>query len=546
MLPPVQERSAEAPVHTISTRLALLWRDWWPWIGLPFALVYLILLAAQLGPLIGQTYSNADAASAPVIGQLFGAAHPQQVGLGQLPWYSTLIYELATRWLPLHRQLWEATPYALLLAAVLLIGWSVWQVAGRWAAGIAATLLICASPKTLGWLSSLNDHSPTWFTLALLGAFLVFVEQRADRVALGWTAALTVAVGVIAGMNAASDDLLYVAGLAAVLLAALFSWYAAPSARTRRAALATVALVATAAISAAITVSRMRAAGVISAQSVHFASPEQIVHSFDLWWQSICVLGNGDFFSRTFTFTALLAAACAALSASAVLYVILAARKHVLTVRSSPSREAEGLLITPHLTYWGCSAALLSAAYLLSSSPLDLESSRYLVGLVYAAAAIVPLLGRRGTVARALVVTGTVVFSLAGVIGVAQRTATANPTHFPTGRIAAEVEHIARRLHLDRGYAGYWDAAPITWESDFRVHVYPLFNCASNRLCPAPLHFISTWYAPKPGASFLLADPTQPFVPTAPAYLGKPSAAFPIGQVTMLVYPYDIAPQLHP
>ena len=89
-----------------------------------------------------------------------------------------LLFELATKWLPAHRQLWEAAPYAMALAGAGLVGWSVWVIAGRVAASLAAVILICASPQLLRVLLSLTQHAPVWFCLAILGAYLVWLLRR--------------------------------------------------------------------------------------------------------------------------------------------------------------------------------------------------------------------------------------------------------------------------------------------------------------------------------------------------------------------------------
>ena len=144
-------------------------------------MVYLILLAHQLDAAITATNLDADAASGPVIGELFGAAPAHaNVVLGEFGWYATLLFDLATKWLPGHRQIWEAAPYAMALTGAALAAWSVWQVAGRWAAGLTAVVLICASPATLRLELSTTQHAPAWFCLALLGAFVVWLERRAD------------------------------------------------------------------------------------------------------------------------------------------------------------------------------------------------------------------------------------------------------------------------------------------------------------------------------------------------------------------------------
>ena len=52
------------------------------------------------------------------------------------------------------------------------------------------------------------------------------------------------------------------------------------------------------------------------------ASGGQIGTNFRLWWQSVAVLGNGDFFGRKLSFTSGLSVACAVLSLGAVLVVV--------------------------------------------------------------------------------------------------------------------------------------------------------------------------------------------------------------------------------
>jgi hypothetical protein len=110
------------------------------------------------------------------------------------------------------------------------------------------------------------------------------------------------------------------------------------------------------------------------------------------------------------------------------------------------------------------------------------------------------------------------------------------------GRIAA----LAARHHLSFGYAGYWNAAPITWASNFRIQVYPVAVCDQGaHLCRFDLHFISSWYAPRRAAgSFLLTDAALANVPRPTPDLGRPTAVYPLGTITMYVYPYDLATKI--
>src|SRR6185437_3963820 len=66
--------------------------------------------------------------------------------------------------------------------------------------------------------------------------------------------------------------------------------------------------------------------------------------------------------------------------------------------------------------FWGSSAILLSASFIFSSNPIDINSSRYLVGVIYAVAALLPLLASRAMVARVAVTTGVTVFALSGLV----------------------------------------------------------------------------------------------------------------------------------
>ncbi len=187
---------------------------------------------------------------------------------------------------------------------------------------------------------------------------------------------------------------------------------------------------------------------------------------------------------------------------------------------------------------------LLSIGFIVSSTPVDINSDRYLVGLIYAAAALVPLLAGASTLRRAAISIGVSVFAFTGLVTLVQGTVTGNPGHFPSDSVSARVAQIARREHLTVGYAGYWDAAPITWATHLAVKIYPVYACGAG-LCPFYYHNISSWYTPQPGLrTFLISDPTQPIAaPPVPA-LGKPSAVYQIDELTMYVYPYDITSRL--
>jgi hypothetical protein len=528
-------------------RLISRLRRGWLWLPVPFALAYLLLLLVKFNQIVAATYLNADAASAPVIGELYGGspAH-RQVMLGNMGWFSTLLFELATRWLPIHRQLWEGAGYAMALVSVLLICLGVWMAAGRWAAAITGALLVCAGPTVIGILFSLDDHSATWFSLALLAALLVLFEAPPRWLRTWSSLAIALVAGAAIGVNAASDSLLLVGGIVPVLIAAAVTWTLRPGARSLSAGLWLLGTTIVAGAVGIFTRALMRHENVTTPPHlVHnaFVSTEAITGNFKLWWQSLMVLGNGGFFSKVLGFTSALQLVCAVLTLTALLLVLrfVWRRLGASLPRQVRAEDAEALRLAWY-SFWGTSAVLLSVTFVCSSNPVDLNSSRYLVGVIYAVAALLPLLAVTRTAGRALLATGTTVFALTGLTSMlnGEELTGASSTY----NLYNQVQRLATRDGLAVGYADYWDAAPLTWSTHFRLKVYPVQDCGAT-LCAFYLHTITSWYTPRHRQrTFLLYNTQQP-VPSAPtAILGKPSATYQIGPIAMYVYPYDIAAKM--
>jgi hypothetical protein len=521
----------------------------WRWVAVPFAVVYLVLLAVQFGDVITTTNMDADAVSAPVIGQLFGSAPAHaSVVLGEFGWYATLLFELATKWLPLHRQIWEAAPYAMALAGAGLAAWSVGQVAGRWAASITAVLLICAAPATLHLLLSMTQHAPDWFCLALLAAFLMLLERRA--VTLRWTllAPSVLVVGAIVGVNAASDPLVLISGLVPFGLALIAGYVFArgpDSARALKIGLATLAVVALCWVITDVVMAALNVAPESGLATTALASAAKLGTNFRLWWQSIAVLGNGDFFGAHLSFASGLAIVCAALSIGAVALLPRVGWREL-----SSAAGARVPAVAParfvFMVFWCSSAVLLSVAFVLSATPVDIHADRYLVGLVYAAAAVIPVLAAGRLRSQAVVLAGACVFALGGVISMGEGKVTRNTEGFPSPVVANQIARIAAANHLKIGYAGYWESAPITWATKVRLQVNPVSICDQNaHLCRFDLHVISSWYTPRSGIrSFLLTDPSLSNVSAPTPDLGAPTATYHVGRITMYVYPYDLASKI--
>jgi hypothetical protein len=530
--------------------------DWWAWSFLPLALLYLVLVLTHLNHLLVNINGNADASSAPVLGELYADREGGRVILANLPWFSTLIFELATKWLPAHRQIWEIGPYLFGLLSIAVMSWTAWRVAGRWAAALTGVILLCAGPLVLELMLTLNDHTTSWYSLALLAAFLVLIAERGSS--LGWLplTALTLIVGVIVGINAASDKALVAAGLLPLLFASVTTWALSRSARTTKAMGLGVAVAAVAGISAALTTSIMHSAGVFLAfYELRFASLEAVSTNFKSWWQSIAILGNGDFFGNAITFTTLLALAGGALSVGMTLFIPWRTWRYIDRQRSDDEshderddeRDDESLdeRLSVYMLFWTASLVCLSAAFILSSAPAGVETARYLVGVVFAVAAILPLLARGSVAARAIVVAGTLIFLLNSVIALHHDDLTKAPSaQGPSPQVAQDVARTAESLHATHGFAPYWDAAPITWRSNFKVQVAPIIGCASpTKLCPGTFNYLEVWYRPTPLRTFVLTDSSGPPW-SVPAALGQALATYRFGTVTMYVYNYNVVTRL--
>jgi hypothetical protein len=90
-----------------------------------------------------------------------------------------------------------------------------------------------------------------------------------------------------------------------------------------------------------------------------------------------------------------------------------------------------------------------------------------------------------------------------------------------------------------RGYAGFWDAGNLTWQTDKHLLVAPVSNCGT-QLCPNNFFTIRSWYEPTGGSTFLLLDSTLPLI-HAPPFASRAAKKQRFGPITVYVFDYDIA-----
>jgi hypothetical protein len=279
---------------------------------------------------------------------------------------------------------------------------------------------------------------------------------------------------------------------------------------------------------------------------------------------SLAVLANGDFGGQAVSLTGVLALLAAAALALAVVAGFRHARELVTQV-ADPRRVAavgadsrsgwtpQAAARAAFLSYWAASAVLISAAFVLSGIPRGLATSRYLVTVGYAVVVIVAVwaAGRPRAYRSALVAVGSSLVILSAAVSLFQRQIQSG-AYAPAGAPLKQLARFAAQEHLTTGYAGYWDASPLSWELHNQVNIYPVIICGSS-LCPFPYHKINTWYVPRPlTRSFLIVDSrllrlgAYGAISSVPASWGPPQQVAHFGPLTVFVYPYNLATKLLP
>jgi hypothetical protein len=532
-------------------------------IGLGIAAVYIVVFVLQLPRNIGQLGWVSDFASCFILPEtLVKSGTGGHTLLSTTGAYLPLWFGLLTAKLPLHRQLWEIGPTLLLLASALTIGWSVAQVACRRAAVLAMLIVLVASPWALAFFMA-PAHNTVYPATALLGAYLIWLT-RAPRRRRVINLAVPVFAAVVLGACVASDALFIVTGVIPFAITAI----AFGLQRDRHSRLLAVSALATVvgAIPIALLIAAiMRSQGYLTLPPpAKLASPSMLPGHARLLFVGLEHLFNGYLgHASSAMFGGLTPAASGPLHgelgvacdivfvAALIALLALGGGTMVSFVRS---RWRAGAHATPaqlarasHVIYWFSSAVVICAAFEFSTRAMD-RYEAYYATVVFSVAAVVPLLMRRGSVARWLIPAGASILFAGSLVGLT--------SHYldtvydpPISRYGSDVARVAREHGVTAGYAGYWDASSLTWSSHERVTVRPLIQCANPAgagICPFFLNRVPSWYVPRKRRSFLLVDPDSLYVVALPEGLGAPSASYAIGPMRMYIYPYDIASRLGP
>ncbi len=517
------------------------------------AAVYVLAVIANFHAIITAVYVNSDAALAPVLAQ--AAAHlpaGSYISLGNHAWYEEWLLLQATRSLSFHRGLWELAPAIWTLLGAGLLVWSARRALDAWSASITGAALLCAGAFGRFTFLAVNWHSLSLVHTILIGAVLLWLAERIERVRRAPLIAVAIAVGALSALPAASDALFAFWAMIPLIGVCILLGSRASGQARRLLALFAVTVLAVTIAGAIILAAVMRHDGITArALPVGPVAVGSIGHNIALLARSLAFLGGGriDVLGAGAGGVLALLGGWMVLLALAVVLVALAAT----CLRRGLRREVSAARLA-YVAFWSQSLICSVLVFVLTDAPKDALSGRYLLAGYAAIAALLPLAGT-GTRSRRLLTAGVCAYALIAAYQVINRpfTVITSPevaVRLPGPETAAQLAAFARSENVSVGYGGYWDAEELTWATHFAVPVRPVRVCsnATHALCYPQLGMISSWYRPRAGIrSLLIVDSLGTSfngILAADPQLGAPVAERRIGPVDVLVYPYDIASRI--
>jgi hypothetical protein len=499
--------------------------------------VFLVWAAVRLDEIVRTIYASADVAAAPVIAELLGGRGSGEVTLGYYPWLESLYGLYLTRWVPSHRLFWEAEPFLLLAASIGLVWWSVRRTVSARAGFLVALAMAAPAPLVLVVLGAPNMRIWVLLHVALLTAFVISapaISARARSVRALW--ALALAVTLAPGVS--SDPLVVVGGVVPFLIAMAVGWRLRLL-RAGLAALGASACLAGAAGGRLLEKLAEHHGFTYYAQDFGLTSARDAISNAGLLLEDLALFAHGQLDDGSGAIGLLEEAiAIAMIVAIPVLLVAVAWRGWPLLTDSSRTPVQRLLVI-----YWAAAAVAIIGAFIASTAPEDISAVRYMTVLLPALLSLIVLVWEERALPWLAVFAGGA--AILGCIDLARGAYTEAPES-PYGREVTELNRFVSENDLDHGYAGYWDAATITYQSDYETLTYPVQICgvSEDGRCPFPFHTIDSWYAPKPGVrTFYLQDDSDlpNVVGPPPARWGRPFAEAMIGDLRAYAYDYDLA-----
>jgi hypothetical protein len=503
-------------VRTARTALALRWLP-----ALAGA-AYLATVAVLWHEVITNNNWDTDVSGALTLAERLRGDGP--VVIAHYGMWTTFWWMLATRALPWHEHVWSVSGYVLTLLSVAVLGWATARVAGRWAGLTAAATALVVGPFALRSFISLDGaHLTNVFGAVVLAAALVALVRTGS-----WLPVF--AAGLIAGTNAASDPLLWIAGIVPFALAA---GILVLTTRRKDFGLRAGATLVVTVVSALATSVIMRALDFhVFGSGATFDRLQDVPANTVQLGRMLAFLGGANYAIAGPYPREPLRAIVALLTLAAVFASLVAALKRR---RAEPALRA-------YAFYWAAVTVVLGLAFVVTPNATDLgpKSVNYLLTLAPAAAAGAALLAARSL--RAQLAVGLAVATVAAV----NIDSIANGRAEVTG--VAQIQQYARPITrfleqrgVTRGFAYFWEAQNLSWQTDMRLVVAPVRNCG-RELCPYNIFTITSWYEPRGGPTFLLIDPA--FI-QAPPFVSEAAETRRYGPLKLYVFEADVAKHIH-
>ncbi len=511
--------SQRLPANLASTAVALA------------AVAYIAVLAVRLPAFLARAVPNSDTVSAPLLAAAIGTPGHGAVFLGNHPGYSDLLLSALALHLPDRAVSSQALTWGVYAASGLLLAATLRRLAGWRAAGMAALLGLAATPALLMSEASPTGRVSSLANLVLLGwlGTLLFGGARRRTTLV----AAVLGIGVVTGIDAVSDPLLVAVGvlpfIGTVLVLGLRFRERSGAALALGSAGMALAVVTTALLTLGV-------AGTVPLRAqpnpVQLASFREVVHTLHVVGGDTGVALGGIFSTLGSGPMSYIEVGVGLLVCAAVVATLLHAGRSVAGPRPPTARDRAELA---HLVFWALVAAADLTVFLGTSYAADLTGLRYLTPLLLASAALLPLLGRRRPVGRALLAVG--VAALAG----ADAWALASVT-LPAPVQATPLVRALEASGVREAYADYWQANVTTWATGGRLDVRPVTECggAGTRLCPVLVNAAAGWFLDPAGPTAVIVDPSSS-VPRPPsATYGKPQRVIRVENATVYVYSHPL------
>jgi hypothetical protein len=560
---PLEQRgdlSDGSPARAGRPQLSLQWL-WW----LPVVLggLYAVIVLTHLRTVLDSVWLSSDSEIDGVLAHLgMHAPAGTLYTTGDYPHYETMAFAMLTRSFPFYRAIWMLAPpffAALGLAAVL---WATVRSFGRWPAAMVAAALVClggggVAKLVAGGLATVfafDAHANSVITAALVGAALVWVMPRIAELPARRLVPAAIAIGLVGGLPLAGDSLYLAWGIAPLVVVTVLAAWRGPEDGAARVVAFGVGTLAATAVTSIVFAAIMHSEGVRGFSPSHqgfltFTTPAGLLTNFDTLLRALPSLTAGSFYGKVIDTRSELEIASAALVFAALITVVWSVRRRVANAlpRAAGGGDVVGERFV-YTTFWITILAAGLLVFLIGSPNPATTDGRYLLGPYVAIAALLPLMLERGLGWKLIVTAGITLFTVSALAqfntGVKEMA-----KGYETAGIARGVAAFARQEHVAVGYAYYWNSIDLTWESNFKVAVYPIQRCkhVHRALCVFNEISMSNWDTPHGDVrSMLVVNPKARQVRRREAAFGQPIARKRVGNLVLFVYPYDIALRLKP